>query len=544
LLEAYGISAVAQSFGTVAIAVAVFDQTGSAGWVGAVATARLAPYVLLPGIPGVVADRVPRRALLVGSSALRAVLIAVVALCVALEVTPLFYVALAFVFTVVGTPCYPTLAAAVPSTLSADDLASGNALLTVVETLSFAVGPALGGLVLLGAAPSAALLVNAAIFVLACLLATRLTPVPAAVGNEREESLVRSATAGARVIVSSGEVAAPVLLVAVVNLVYGGALVALVVVADELLDAGQGGFGLLNAGLGIGGCLGVLATNRMARSRRPLGVLALTTLLTGVPYALLAVADLPTIAFVLMIVAGAGSVLTEIFAITLVQRAVATEVLARVFSMLDSLLFGAILLGSIVAPFLIDLVGVRASLVLVGAVVPTTAVIFARRLHVAGLRATEVRDALTDRVRLLGAVPWLRGALVPTLEAVAAYSTVEQVPAGALIVTEGEEPDDFFVIVEGDVEVCKKAAAETHDVGAVVAVLGPGTGFGEIGLLERVPRTATCRARGQVTLLRVDGETFVSAVSALSAAAGSALAGGVLGRLGGAGAAESARAHE
>ena len=177
----------------------------------------------------------------------------------------------------------------------------------------------------------------------------------------------------------------------------------------------------------------------MARSRRPLGVLATTTLLTGVPYALLAVADLPAIAFVLMIVAGAGSVLTEIFAITLVQRAVATEVLARVFSMLDSLLFGAVLLGSIVAPVLIDVVGVQVSLVLFGAVVPTTAVLFARRLHVAGMRATQVRDALADRVELLAGVPWLRGALVPTLEAVAAYSSVEWVPAGAAIVTEGDE---------------------------------------------------------------------------------------------------------
>ena len=331
--------------------------------------------------------------------ALRAVIVAVMALVAAAGASSVLLVVLAFLFTTAATPCYPALAAAVPATLDAANLAAGNALLTGVETLAFIAGPAAGGAVLLVASPSTALALNAVVFLIALALSLRLARAPATRVPERSESLVRSAVSGARVIASSGEVAAPVLLVIVVNAVYGGALVGLILVADRLLRTGDAGFGLLNTGLGIGACLGVAGTNRLAMSRRPLSTLMATTLLAGVPFALLAVVRSPELAFVLMMVAGAGSVLTEIFAVTLVQRAVGADVIARVFGMLDSLIFGAIFLGSVSAPLLVHLMGLRGSLVLIGAVLPVTAVLGARRLHDDAVRATQATSALQSRVQ-------------------------------------------------------------------------------------------------------------------------------------------------
>jgi MFS family permease len=136
LIAAYAVTAVGQTFGTVAMAVAMFDRTHSAAWVAAIAGARLLPYVLVPGIAGVVAAHVLRRRLLVGSAAARALLVALMALGVAAGVAPAVLVTLAFVFTACGTPCYPAIAAAVPETLSVEDLAPGNGLLTGVETFA------------------------------------------------------------------------------------------------------------------------------------------------------------------------------------------------------------------------------------------------------------------------------------------------------------------------------------------------------------------------------------------------------------------------
>src|SRR6202011_4109282 len=89
LIAAYGVTAVGQTFGSVAMAVAMYDLTRSATWVAAIAAARLLPYLVVPGLAGVIAARVPRRGLLVASSAARAVLALVLASAVASGAPPL-----------------------------------------------------------------------------------------------------------------------------------------------------------------------------------------------------------------------------------------------------------------------------------------------------------------------------------------------------------------------------------------------------------------------------------------------------------------------
>jgi CRP/FNR family transcriptional regulator, cyclic AMP receptor protein len=62
-----------------------------------------------------------------------------------------------------------------------------------------------------------------------------------------------------------------------------------------------------------------------------------------------------------------------------------------------------------------------------------------------------------------------------------------EVPAGRVLCKEGDRGREFFVLVEGEVEVARK--------GRRVAALGPGDFVGEISLLEQMPRTATVTAK-------------------------------------------------
>lgn len=63
---------------------------------------------------------------------------------------------------------------------------------------------------------------------------------------------------------------------------------------------------------------------------------------------------------------------------------------------------------------------------------------------------------------------------------------------GEVIIREGEESDDAYIILEGEVEVTKQ--------GKYLATLSENSLFGEIGLVDQRPRTATCTAKSRCTL--------------------------------------------
>ena len=74
------------------------------------------------------------------------------------------------------------------------------------------------------------------------------------------------------------------------------------------------------------------------------------------------------------------------------------------------------------------------------------------------------------------------------------------VPPGETVIEEGEVGDAFYAIGSGQVEVLRR--------GRRVRTVGPGAFFGEVALLEDVPRTATVRAISAVRVFRLDRQGF------------------------------------
>lgn len=151
----------------VALAVLVFDRTGSGLATAAVYALTFLPALLGSFLLGPVADRVPRRALLVGGDLARAVLLAVMAL----PGMPLVVLAvLLIVVVLIGTPWKAAERALVVDVLAAEDYVTGTGLRTATTQATQILGFAVGGLAVAAVGSRAALAVDAATFLASALI--------------------------------------------------------------------------------------------------------------------------------------------------------------------------------------------------------------------------------------------------------------------------------------------------------------------------------------------------------------------------------------
>jgi CRP/FNR family transcriptional regulator, cyclic AMP receptor protein len=126
----------------------------------------------------------------------------------------------------------------------------------------------------------------------------------------------------------------------------------------------------------------------------------------------------------------------------------------------------------------------------------------ARGQHRSRASSTEELLTLTQdrRAELLAGCPLFRGIDADGLAKLAALATSVDFPAGHLIARQGEIGTGFFVIVSGAVRVVRD--------GTVVARLGPGEFFGELSVLDRMPRNATVAAEEPTSCLALASWDF------------------------------------
>ena len=123
---------------------------------------------------------------------------------------------------------------------------------------------------------------------------------------------------------------------------------------------------------------------------------------------------------------------------------------------------------------------------------------------------TRVRAVLLradGKVELIRGLPLFELCSKRDLRRIAALAEERTVEAGTELIREGEPGREFFVVVEGDIDVRRG--------GRRVAHLGKGSFVGEIALLSRAPRTATVVATTQLRVLAIEGASFVELLDSL-----------------------------
>ena len=484
----------------VALALYAYER-GGASAVGLVGLLRVLPSVVAAPFGAVLGDRFRRERVIVGINIARSVTIAGAALAAFADAPAGVVYALASLMGLLQSVFRPTQAALLPLLArSPQELTAANLVLTTIESVGIFVGPAIGGLLLAATGTDTVFALTGAVFLLAALLLVGVHAERTAI-SPAGRGLLREAFAGFGTVVRDRRLRLIIGLYGTQTLAAGALNVLIVVMALELLDLGKPGIGFLNSAVGVGGLIGGLAALALVARPRLASDFGLGLALVGLPLVVLALLPHTAAALVLLGLVGLGTTIVDVAGLTLLQRLVPDDVLTRVMGVVQSVFVGTLGLGAVIAPALLSGLGDRGALAAAGAPLPLLAVLAWPRL-----RGLDEAVATPPRhLELLSRISIFRPLPPPTLEQLARELQPDHRSTGNVIVRQGEAGDRFYIVEAGDVEVQVDGRPGQR--------LGPGDHFGEIALLEDVPRTATVVAVTEVDLLALDRDVFVTAVT-------------------------------
>lgn len=505
---AFGAAWTAEWAFMVAIGVVAF-RDGGATAVGIVAFVRLAPAALLGPVGTAFADRLPRHRVLVWSGVIRAVATAAAALVLQAGGSLVVVYALAMLATAAFTVFRPAHSALLPGLCRTPlELTSANVVRGLADSLSTLLGPLAAALLLGIDGPVAVFALVAALSLGSGALLLGLSyEAPPRGAPEPLRRILAETVDGFRGLTRYRAAGLLMGIGLAQALTRGFLTVFLVVVALELLHTGDPGVGLLTAAVGVGAVAGSLGASMLVSGRRLAVIEGIGVVLWGLPLTLSGAFPYEPVVLAMMCVIGVGNALVDVGLFTLVPRLVPEEVLARVFGAFESGVALAVAIGSLVTPFVIDLLGIRGALAVLGLLAPALVALAWRRL-----RAIDASVGHRDEeIEVLRQVGMFQPLPMPAIDSLALHVDHARFEAEEEVFHQGDRGDRFYMIEDGRADVVGDDR--------LIRTLGPGEGFGEIALLHDAPRTTTVRARTPLRLYTLDRHYFLSAVTGYQSSA-------------------------
>jgi MFS family permease len=502
MVVAYGIYDIVDMAIWVAIIFYAYDE-GGVGLVGIVAVVQLIPAAFLgPALVGL-GDRLPRGTALVLGHGGVAVTTAATTLAILASAPVPVVVTCSALATIAVAVVRPYHFASIPMlSRTPGDLVSANSLSSVADGFALFLGPVAAGIGAALVGPALVLSVSSALAVVATAMCVGLHLGPAAPFDESGVPSWRGAFSGLGTLWRDWGVLA-LLLVLTTRFVLGGATDVLgVAYSDEVLGLGESGAGLIIGAIGIGGVIGGALAGSLAVRNRLAPVLVASGIVQGIAFAAVALIVLLAPAIVALSVSGLAAAVMMVAGRTLLQRTTDEAVLARVFAVQEGTSLLGVALGAIIAPILVDRLTASSAFVPFG--IATAALTLA---CFPLMRRLDVRAVLRPHESaLLRSIPFLEALPTYELEQLSRRAEWLDVPAGQVVITQGDVGDRFYVIAEGHFAVSIDGVRRP-------GALAPGTGFGEVALLHAVPRTATITADTDGRLLTLRADDFLAAVT-------------------------------
>jgi MFS family permease len=370
---------------SIALGIYVTEKTHQAAWTGTVAAAAFVPIAFFSPLGGALADRIPRKWLLIITSLVQTGLAALLAVLFVIgEPSAPVVVLIALGNGVAAAIGFPAFQAMLPDLVPEDDLPGAIALSSAQFNLGRVVGPVLAGVVISIGGYAWAEAANAASFLaVVFVLLTLQLPGPS---GAHDEHLFRSIIDGFHFV--RGEPGLRInALAMVVNTALAAPFIALVpAMAEEVLHDGTRGTSVLVTAQGIGAVAMAVSLGALAQRWGPRRVLLRMMGALPASLALYALAPgLATSAIALLVVGafylGALSTFT-----TIAQLRAPAVLRGRVLAVFMVILGSLYPLGAIVQGKVADHIGLRATTL--GAAAIMAAVLLVARLVRPGITAS------------------------------------------------------------------------------------------------------------------------------------------------------------
>jgi MFS family permease len=489
------------------IALLVFAyERGGASEASFVAVIQLVPAAICAPFLALLADRHRAARVLAGGYLAQAGGMAVTAFAIYADAPIALVYAGAVVASTAVTITRPAQAVIVPSLArSAEELTATNVVSSWVENGGVLVASMIAGILLtVSGVESVFALMTVVAFASALLVApvSGGRPPAAERAGTLEEALggFRALRAHSHLRVLVGLLTGEFLLIGALDILF-------VLLAIDVLDVGQGWPAYFNAAFAAGGVAGSVAAMALVGRRYLAPPIALGVLMCGASFIVIALWPSTLVVVLLLALCGTGRVVVDVACRTLLQRTTPAEVLGRVFGVLEGVMMAGLAVGALVVPPLVALGGSDAALIGAGLLLPVFALVLARPL----IRVDRGAKVPIVEIALLRSMPVFCLLPPPAVEGVARALDEVLLPAGTVIIHMGDEGDRYYIVAEGEVEVSRD--------GDVLARLERGAGFGEIALLENVPRTATVTALTSVRLYALEKDPFLTVVTGHAPAA-------------------------
>jgi predicted MFS family arabinose efflux permease len=338
----------------------VFELSKSAFMLGLDAFLGEIPIFLFSLIGGVVADRVERRFLLLGSQVIQMTCAFILTILFAFHWVHVWHILVLSFFTGLaqsfGGPAYSAL---IPTLVKSEDLPNAIALNSIQFNLARVIGPAIGGFALANWGASWCFGLNGlsfvAVIISLLIVQTRFTP------KKTGESMVESLKQGISFVREQPAMEGLIVLAFCMTMLAIPLLVFLPVFARDVLHSDARTFTILMAASGVGSVVGALIVAGIGRSHHQGRLALIMMIVLGIVIALFASSRSIALSAILVFISGASLMAVFATVSSLVQTITTDNMRGRVMSVYNvafrgGMPFGSLVIGSLAKQFTVPTV--------------------------------------------------------------------------------------------------------------------------------------------------------------------------------------------